>query len=301
MRLIEHELRAEGRSSFTAYLLDPEISYGVTKKRPCVIVCPGGGYCIRATKEQEPIAARLLGAGYHAVVLRYPVLFAARPSTPGEQPQIDEGVAYPIQVVDLMRTMQWVHEHADRYEIDADRIYVMGFSAGAHLAGSLAEQWDDSQALSELDVPNPCELRPRGVVMCYPMVDARDVLFRDPETLPDNVRWQLPYFLRAMTGSDVPDEAALDRLDLIAHVRADMPRLFLWGTGEDELVSPQSLCRFAARVSQLGVSVEFHLFSQGPHGLALAEQASAAVPGDAREDVAAWVPLMLRWLDQDRS
>ena len=297
MKVIEESLREDGTSSLVAYLLDPAISHRVAKRRPCVIVCPGGGYCLHATKEQEPVAARLLGAGYHVVVLRYQVLFVERPVDPGQEPRLNDAAVYPAQVVDLMRTMLWVRGRADEYGIDPDCIYVMGFSAGGHLAGSLAERWDDPALVEELAVVDSSVLRPRGVVMCYPMVDARALLL-DARRCYEGACWQLPYFCRAMTGSAHPDPDALNGLDLIAHVRSDMPPVFLWGTTEDELVPPESLCRFAARANELGISIAFHLFDRGRHGLALAEEASAAKPDDVDDDVAFWVPLALRWLER---
>lgn len=56
------KLDAQGRSTLRTFFLEPNISYQVKKLRPLVIVCPGGGYVLHATKEQEPVAMRFAGA-----------------------------------------------------------------------------------------------------------------------------------------------------------------------------------------------------------------------------------------------
>ena len=296
----EVNLREDGSSRLVAYLLNPEVSYRCAKRRPCVIVCPGGGYVLRATKEQEASAMRFAGAGYHTVVLQYPVYFAERPE-PGHEPVINEDAHFPTQLEDLMRAMMWVHEHASSHAIDIERIYVLGFSAGAHLAGTLAERWDDPEMLARIPGADSRLTKPRGVIMSYPMVDARAVLRRDPETIPESIAWQLPYFERAMLGAAPTEEEGFDHLDLVAHVRADMPRMFVWTTGGDQVAPPEAICRFAARALEVGVPCELHLFEDGPHGLALADESTAAVPADVDSHVAQWVPMALAWLDKDRS
>jgi acetyl esterase/lipase len=66
----------------------------------------------------------------------------------GTTPIIDEGSCVPEQLVDLMAAMRVVHEHAQEWDIDERRVYVMGFSAGAHLVGSLAERFDEAELLA---------------------------------------------------------------------------------------------------------------------------------------------------------
>lgn len=293
------KLDAQGRSTLRTYFLEPNISYQVKKARPLVIVCPGGGYVLHATKEQEPVALRFAGAGYHAAVLRYPVLFRTRPTSPDGNIDIDDAATFPAPLVALMQAMAWVRTHAQEYAIDASRVYVVGFSAGAHLAASLAEHWDDPELLSQVPGVDPRDCAPTGVMLGYPLVSPLDMATRAVDSFPKEIRWQIPYFQRALFGRSGDVAECGERLDLVSGVRPDMPRVFMWQTAEDQVVNPVRACQFAAALIDAGVPCEFHLFPTGPHGLALCEPASAAKAQDEDAYAAAWVPLALAWLRRD--
>lgn len=293
------KLDAQGRSTLRTYFLEPNISYQVKKARPLVIVCPGGGYVLHATKEQEPVALRFAGAGYHAAVLRYPVLFCTRPTSPDGNIDIDDAATFPAPLVALMQAMAWVRTHAQEYAIDASRVYVVGFSAGAHLAASLAEHWDDPELLSQVPGVDPRDCAPTGVMLGYPLVSPLDMATRAVDSFPKEICWQIPYFQRALFGRSGDVAECGERLDLVSGVRPDMPRVFMWQTAEDQVVNPVRACQFAAALIDAGVPCEFHLFPTGPHGLALCEPASAAKAQDEDAYAAAWVPLALAWLRRD--
>lgn len=299
MHTVDIKLDAQGRSTLRAYFLEPDISYQVKKPRPLVIVCPGGGYVLHATKEQDPVAMRFAGAGYHAAVLRYPVLFRTRPTSHDGNIDIDDAATFPAPLVALMQAMAWVRAHAQEYAIDASRIYVVGFSAGAHLAACLAEHWDDPELLSQVPGADLRDCAPTGVVLGYPLVSPLDMGTRAVDSYPKEMRWQIPYIQRALFGRSDGAAEYDERLDLLSGVRPDMPRVFMWQTAEDQVVNPACSCQFAAALIDAGVSCEFHLFPTGPHGMALCEPASAAKAEDEDAYAAAWVPLALAWLRRD--
>ena len=89
--------------------------------RPAIIICPGGGYSGTCDREAEPIAVRFNALGCHAFVLRY----NCRPAR------------YPVALLEIATAVAEVRAHADEWHVDPDRILVLGFSAGGHLAASL--------------------------------------------------------------------------------------------------------------------------------------------------------------------
>ena len=122
-------------ATFEGYILDCEITLGQEKKRPAVIVCPGGGYVYCSPREGEPIALGYAARGIHAFVLRY----STGRNCAGFSPlkQISWAIGY-------------LREMAEEWNIDPEKIATCGFSAGGHVAlaaGVLAENKPNAMIL----------------------------------------------------------------------------------------------------------------------------------------------------------
>jgi len=134
MKMI-HTTLPDSKATLEGYILDCEIAYGQEKKRPAIVVCPGGGYLYCSPREAEPIALRYAAAGFHAFILRYSVQWDAAEFAP-------------------LKEVSWVighiREHAQEWNIDPEKIATCGFSAGGHLAlsaGLLAENKPNAMIL----------------------------------------------------------------------------------------------------------------------------------------------------------
>ena len=100
------------------------------KNWPAMLVIPGGGYVAVCTeREGEPIALDFVAKGYNAFVLNY------RVGKPGD--------VFPKQLLDAGAAMIYIREHADEFGIDPERVFSLGFSAGGHLVGCLANLHKD--------------------------------------------------------------------------------------------------------------------------------------------------------------
>ena len=127
MKMIHMTCPGHPEATLEGYILDCEILYGQEKKRPAILVCPGGGYLYCSPREAEPVALRYAANGFHAFILRYSVQWNAAGFSPLEE------VSWAIG---------YIREHADEWNIDPEKIVACGFSAGGHLAlasGLLAE------------------------------------------------------------------------------------------------------------------------------------------------------------------
>ena len=104
-----------------------------TEKRPCMLVVPGGGYCMCCSHEGELPAMEFYNRGMNVLVLSYTT---------------DITMSVPLKkqpLNDISRAVRFIRKNADKYSIDPDKLFIMGFSAGAHVCGSLAVHFDDVQ------------------------------------------------------------------------------------------------------------------------------------------------------------
>ena len=175
--------------------------------------------------------------------------------------------------------MAWVRQHAAQYGVDENRIAVGGFSAGAHLAGTLAAVWNRPDWFgADTDLALH---RPYAAVLCYPVVTAGEYAHRGS-------------FVQ-LAGADEHRQQAFSLETL---VDADMPPVFLWHTLEDGSVPVENTLLLEAALRRAGVSHELHLFPHGVHGLALADFETYDPARGRRPDrhVARWLELCAEWL-----
>ena len=247
-----------------------------SRPRPGILICPGGGYNSHAHREADPIAVRFAAMGYHAFVLRYTL-----PQEAGE-------CLYPKPLIDIGTAIQCIRDHAKAWCLDENRIALCGFSAGGQLALLYSVQCGRGM-LAGYPKPALC-------IAGYPVVDMlgwRNDQCRDPETLAvrDECR-------RGLFGTIHPDESLLLKADPTNDVPNDAPPMFLWATCEDKKVPPCNTLKMAQALTQAGVPMECHLFESGPHGLALADQASAGTWQKMNREASRWSELCFAWLQK---
>lgn len=246
--------------ALTAYIIDDNSGNENRGPRPAVLIAPGGGYHHRSAREAEPIALQYMAAGYHAFVLDY----AVAPNR------------YPVALTNISDAMCLIRKNADEWGVDKDAIAVMGFSAGGHLAASLATMWDEEPIKTE-DKSN----RPNAAILCYPVISSEPGIAHEGSF--DN-----------LCGEDL---ALREKMSLEKKVNEKTPPCFIWHTFEDPLVPvTNSLC-FATALKKADISCELHIFPHGGHGLGLANEDTATFPEQVVERVQDWVGLSVKWLD----
>lgn len=241
----------------------PEIP---VKSRPIVLICPGGGYEMTSDREAEAVALRIMTCGIHAVVLRYSC-------APAE---------YPTALCELARAVAILREHAQEWHIQADKLSVMGFSAGGHLAASYGVFWNSRELVVATGIEAET-LGPNGLILCYPVITT------------DERFWHRDS-IKNLLGSQW-SEQMLEKVSLEKQVGQQVPRTFLWHTCEDGLVPVENSLLFVSALRRAGVPVEFHLFEKGVHGLSLARPHTDSVwSPTVQKECEPWIDLLETWL-----
>lgn len=264
---VKVEVKGTVQAVLSLYIQDnhPE-TYG-ERKRPLVLICPGGGYEHVSVREGEPIAFQFLTAGCHAAVLWYDIA--------------KQGVEHPQELKELAWSMTYIREHADEYAIDKDKILVAGFSAGGHLAASLGCFWDKEWLEKEMQMEKE-QYQPNGMILAYPVITSGEFAHRGS-------------FVNLM-GSKA-SEALEKELSLENQVTDKVPPVFMWHTFEDGAVPLENSLMFAAALRKAGVNFEYHVFPHGGHGYALATKETAMIEGKEIEpQCEQWITLCASWL-----
>lgn len=277
------------QATLEVYALDSEISYGVNRKWPAIIICPGGGYLISATKEGEGVATQFLNHGFSCFVLRYSTFLNNRESLINDEPDINQNGYYPNQILELMETMHLLKENAEEWNIDVDNIFTLGFSAGGHIVGTLATRWDDSYFKEKLGfIPDAKELQPKGSILAYPMLTG-DIVGESKNSKLMEL---------CLYGHHHPTDEEKDKLTLINYVSPTTSPMFIWHTRDDEVCDAKLTTEFISELQKNDIQCEYHLFSHGKHGLASSNKYYAKNKNDINKNVTLWLPLAINWLEQ---
>lgn len=130
--------------------------------RKAVVVIPGGAYRHVSEREGEPIASFLFAAGMQVFVLHYSTV-----------PNV-----FPAALMELAESMRFVRSHAEEFHINPEKIAVMGFSAGGHLAANLATMYGDKFLLDSIGATEE-EIKPNAQLLIYPVISSGDFAHRN--------------------------------------------------------------------------------------------------------------------------
>jgi acetyl esterase/lipase len=223
-----------------------------------VIVCPGGGYQgLSMDKEGDQIARWLNSLGVTAFVLKY---------------RLGPKYHHPVELGDAQRAIRTVRQKAAEYRLLPDRIGIMGFSAGGHLASTAGTHFDGGNAAAS-DPIDRVSSRPDFLVLCYPVIS-----FTTAYTHRGSLRNLL---------GDNPDPKLVESLSNELQVTPQTPPAFLFHTTTDTTVPSENSALFYLALRKAGVPAEIHIYERGPHGVGLAQTDAALSTWPAR--LAEWL------------
>jgi len=237
-----------------------------------MIVFPGGGYAFTSRREAECIAIAYYAAGYNAYVCNYTV-------------GIDK-CHRNAPLMDAAAAVAFARRHAKEDNNDPNRIAVIGFSAGGHLAGFISTSWQEKWLAEAVGATND-EIKVNATVLGYPVVSA----VNHPHS---------GSFVNLL-GDGATQEQLLD-VSLENRVTKDTPPAFIWTTANDDAVPSVNSLVYAAALAVNNIPYEIHVFPDGRHGISVATWETNPVwdreHNYQNADIARWVQWSVDWLDK---
>lgn len=236
-------------------------SAGDDALKPCVIICPGGGYRILAASHEGTDVAKYFNSiGVHALVLKYRI--------PSDENQTDKKYA-PLQ--DAQRAIQLVRENAKQWHVNSDKVGIMGFSAGGHLASSLAVHYGDAKIKENSKI----SLRPDFQILGYPVISFSKfshVGSRKNLLGKDSTESMMNYFSSEM------------------YVNANTPIAFLVHAKDDKVVPIENSLMYVDALKSNGVEAELFIYETGGHGFGMENKTSKE----------SWINAMKIWMQKNK-
>lgn len=258
-------------ASLTCYILNERPVRNPNRApRPGIIIIPGGGYHRLVDHEKECVAVQFLSKGYHTFILDYSV------NEDGNTPLCS------VPLEQLASAVAVIRGSSKEWNLNPECIVVAGFSAGGHLAGSLAVHWNKEWLHQRTGLAGET-IKPNAVILAYPVIVGSSSVHR---------KNSMDYLL-----GDNASEEERYLYSLENHVADHVPPVFLWHTIEDECVPVETGMLFANACIRERVPLELHIFPKNQHGLSLASEETAWSDTSADSHIAHWLELCCEWLD----
>ena len=288
----------------TTYLLDITPKFAV-QERPLVLVCPGGGYHFTSEREAEIVAMQFNAMGYHSAVLDY----SCAPAQ------------FPTALLELSKSVAYLRAHAKEWCIDPDKIAVLGFSAGGHLAASLGVFWNTewfarireesaahatagaaaAQPAAETTATQAADcatatatpaltadqIKPNRIILAYPVITTGEHAHRES--------------INNLLGeARCSDSAWLEKMSLEKQDLSDFPPAFIWHTSYDGSVPIENSLFLVAALAKYRKPLEYHVFPGNVHGMSLANWRTRSLERPMDTPAKKWIELVHTWLENWR-
>ncbi len=231
-------------------------------KRPTVIVCPGGGYGNCSEREDEPIGLQFLRQGFNVFILNYSV-----------QPH-----RFPTQLCEVAAVMELIYKNAEKWNCDTQKIAIIGFSAGGHLAAHYSNAYN----CDEVRAFFPESKSVNATILSYPVITA-DEQFSHKGS-----------FLNLL--GHTPNSEEIEKFSCEKLVSDKTPKTFIWHTAEDTVVPVENSLLYAKALSEKKVPYELHIYPFGPHGMSTSDSLTIDDVTDVAKYNHVWLSQLERWL-----
>lgn len=234
--------------------------------RNAILVIPGGGYKeVCADREGEPIAQAFIPYGYNAFVLHYTV---------GEKP-------FPSHLIQASKAIKHIKDNAERYNINPEKVFAVGFSAGGHLTATLGTMWHREEIYNEIDMPKGYN-KPAGMMLIYPVISPEYHVVSFDNLLMD--------------GKDSAEKRKNCSIENCVDEKSSPA--YIVHTSNDQVVDVRNSLALADSLAEQGIKFELHIYPDGPHGVALGNEITrCGVDKWCNPAIAKWVENAVYWAE----
>lgn len=239
-----------------------ELAFPAEPNGTAVIICPGGSYHhLGFFGEGRTTAQWFCQQGVTTAILSYRVA--------------QDRYHYPAPMQDVQRALQIMRERSEEFGIDAEKIGLIGFSAGGHLVAWAAEVGDNNSELQKVGIYTATSVRPNFVIPVYPVISMQDDIGHKRSR-------------KSLLGKNPPQEQK-DAFSLELQVPSrGMPPVYLVACRDDPVVLYENSERFYAALQQQGVDCTFARYDWGGHGFGMKDNAFMKA-FHWNEDLALWL------------
>ncbi len=233
-------------------------------KRPCIIVCAGGGYGFTSEREAEPIALRFLPWGFNVFNITYSV-------SPHR---------FPTQLCEIAALMELIYKNADEWNCNTEKIAIIGFSAGGHLAAHYSTMYNCKEVREFF----PESKSVNASVLCYPVISA------DPDVA------HMGSF-ENLLGHKPQSKQEEEYFSCNCQVDENTPPAFIWHTAADQVVPVQNSILYANALADNKIPFELHIYPYGQHGLSTCDKETYNEVTDIIKYSADWLISLKKWFE----
>ena len=232
-------------------IADPEIWYFPSRikndNKPAILVMPGGGYYdLWFDKEGVDVAKWLNKIGVSAFVLKYRLPHWETVECKSE-----------VALMDAQRAMRIIRSNSIKWGINPEKIGVLGFSAGGHLASTISTHHDQGLSQSKIEMERKISSRPNFTILIYPVVSLQN----SPNT---------HFGSRQNLLGKTPINELVDYYSNELQVKSDTPPAILIHTNEDSAVPPENSILYYSALRKYNIPAAIHIWEKGQHGLGFA-------------------------------
>jgi len=244
------------KPALTLYLPAKEKANGAA-----VVIFPGGGYGhLAMDHEGHQIAEWLNSLGVAGFILQY------------RHRKTGAGYGHPAPLQDAQRAIRMVRSRAGQWNVDPNRIGIIGFSAGGHLASSAGTHFQ-TRYYEAADAIDQASCRPDFMILMYPVISFTE--------------WYTHKGSRANLLGEEPDEGLVENLSNEKQVTPETPPTFLALADDDKVVPPENSISFYLALRKANVPAEMHIYEKGGHGFG---------PGTNKGAVSSWMARCADWM-----
>ena len=220
-----------------SYCPDNFQEFSTGKVRKCVLILPGGAYAFVSEREAEPVALRFNGQDIACFVLKY---------------TIAPKLKYPNPFVEVFAALSYIRRNAEFYHIDVNKIAVLGFSAGGHLAAGSSAFCKQQEYANYLNIPLS-EMEINGCMLSYPVISSE---YGHTESIKNITQGR----------DDLKEKMSLEK-----QITPDFPKTFIWHTTFDNAVILKNSLALAMALHENKVFLEMHIYPMLDHGQSLCD------------------------------